>query len=123
MKALKIKEKSLLKKKNYDKIHLVIQMNFNDIHPLYLKELKASREVDDYPKYASMQIITHDDMDGYASAAVVYHAFLNAGIISKNSCSINHYNYSDKIQRLTKMQKLYLLLIIVLVMKLSRMIF
>ena len=44
-----------------------------------------------------MQIITHDDMDGYASAAVVYHAFLNAGIISKNSCSINHYNYSDKI--------------------------
>ena len=72
-------------------------MNFNDIHPLYLKELKASREVDDYPKYASMQIITHDDMDGYASAAVVYHAFLNAGIISKNSCSINHYNYSDKI--------------------------
>ena len=41
MKALKIKEKSLLKKKNYDKIHLVIQMNFNDI-----QRLKDSLKID-----------------------------------------------------------------------------
>ena len=55
-------------------------MNFDNFTPLYLKEIKEKYFPD---KHANMQIITHDDMDGYASAAVVYHAFLNEGIISK----------------------------------------
>ena len=74
-------------------------MNFDNFTPLYLKEIKEKYFPD---KHANMQIITHGDMDGYASAAVVYHAFLNAGIISKNSCTITHYNYSDKVPTLFK---------------------
>ena len=74
-------------------------MNFDNFTPLYLKEIKGKYFPD---KHANMQIITHDDMDGYASAAVVYHTFLNAGIISKNSCTITHYNYSDKVPTLFK---------------------
>lgn len=69
-------------------------MNINEIRPLYLKEIKENY----FPnKHANMQIITHDDMDGYASAAVVYHAFRDADIISEESCLIGHYNYSDKV--------------------------
>lgn len=69
-------------------------MNINEIRPLYLKEIKEKY----FPnKHANMQIITHDDMDGYASAAVVYHAFRDADIISEESCLIGHYNYSDKV--------------------------
>lgn len=61
--------------------------------PLYLDELKNEFN----GKNANMQIITHDDMDGYSAAAVVFNAFYDARIISKESCSIFHYNYSDKI--------------------------
>ena len=71
-------------------------MNFN---PLYLKELKQNK----FPNhYANMQIITHDDMDGYASAAVVYHAFRDAEIISDQSCTIGHYNYAEKIPTINR---------------------
>ena len=69
-------------------------MNFNEFTPIYLKEIKEK----EFPnRHANMQIITHDDMDGYASAAVVYHAFRDADIISEESCLIGHYNYSDKV--------------------------
>ena len=69
-------------------------MNINEIRPLYLKEIKENY----FPnRHANMQIITHDDMDGYASAAVVYWAFKKAGFISDDNYSITHYNYSDKI--------------------------
>lgn len=65
----------------------------NMISPLYLEELK--NEIGD--KYLNMQIITHNDMDGYSSAAVVYHAFKSFGLVSEESCSICHYNYSDRL--------------------------
>ena len=71
-------------------------MNFN---PLYLKELKQNIFSN---HYANMQIITHDDMDGYASAAVVYHAFRDAEIISDQSCTIGHYNYAEKIPTINR---------------------
>lgn len=68
-------------------------MNIICDKPLYFDELKAIYG-ESKPK---IQIITHDDMDGYASAAVVYWAFKKAGFISEDNCSITHYNYSDKI--------------------------
>lgn len=74
-------------------------MNFDNFTPLYLKEIKEKYFPD---KHANMQIITHDDMDGYASAAVVYHAFRDAEIISDQSCTIGHYNYAEKIPTINR---------------------
>ena len=68
-------------------------MNIICNKPLYFDELKSIYR-ESKPK---IQIITHDDMDGYASAAVVYWAFKKAGFISEDNYSITHYNYSDKI--------------------------
>ncbi len=68
-------------------------MNIICDKPLYFDELKSIYG-ESKPK---IQIITHDDMDGYASAAVVYWAFKKAGFISEDNFSITHYNYSDKI--------------------------
>lgn len=68
-------------------------MNIICNNPLYFDELKSIYG-ESKPK---IQIITHDDMDGYASAAVVYWAFKKAGFISEDNYSITHYNYSDKI--------------------------
>ena len=68
-------------------------MNIICDKPLYFDELKAIYG-ESKPK---IQIITHDDMDGYASAAVVDWAFKKAGVISDDNYSITHYNYSDKI--------------------------
>lgn len=65
---------------------------------LYLNELKEKLD----GKKPTMQIITHDDMDGYGAAAVVFHAFCNAKIITKDDCTICHYNYSDKIPSIDK---------------------
>ena len=74
-------------------------MNFDNFTPLYLKEIKEKYFPD---KHANMQIITHDDMDGYASAAVVYHVFRDAEIISDQSCTIGHYNYAEKIPTINR---------------------
>lgn len=68
-------------------------MNIICNSPLYFDELKSIYG-ESKPK---IQIITHNDMDGYASAAVVYWAFKKAGFISEDNYSITHYNYSDKI--------------------------
>lgn len=68
-------------------------MNIICDKPLYFDELKSIYG-ESKPK---IQIITHNDMDGYASAAVVYWAFKKAGFISEDNYSITHYNYSDKI--------------------------
>lgn len=68
-------------------------MNIICNNPLYFDELKSIYG-ESKPK---IQIITHNDMDGYASAAVVYWAFKKAGFISEDNYSITHYNYSDKI--------------------------
>lgn len=73
-------------------------MNIVCENPLYLNELKKQLST----KNPTLQIITHDDMDGYASAAVVFHAFKRAGIINESSCSCCHYNYSDKIPSIDK---------------------
>lgn len=74
-------------------------MAYTKIRDLYLKEYKEDRFKD---KYANMQIITHDDMDGYASAAVIYHAFRDAEIISDQSCTIGHYNYGGKVPTINR---------------------
>ena len=65
---------------------------------LYLNELKEKLN----GKKPTMQIITHDDMDGYGAAAVVFHAFYDAKIVTKV---------------LINLQILFSLLTILLVMK------
>ena len=48
--------------------------------------------------YLRVQIITHNDLDGYASAAVVYWTLLKANIITPGTCIIQYCSYSkDKL--------------------------
>lgn len=65
--------------------------------PLYIDELKSR-----LTEPAKIQIISHDDMDGYIGAAVIYNELFAADISRKSHIRIGHYNYSDKIPSIDK---------------------
>ena len=60
------------------------------VQPLYENDLKALLDM----KNPDIQIIAHDDMDGYSSAATVAHRLLQFPSVHKSNISVQHYDYS-----------------------------